>query len=57
MIEISIRKGETDGENLFSREPQLFNMHEHVSGIGINAKRPSPLQFFPAVTARQETYA
>ena len=29
----------TEGDrSSFSRQPQLFNMHEHVSGVGINPK-------------------
>ena len=37
---------------LLSRKPQLFDMHEHVSRIGIHPKRSRAFQFVLTVTSR-----
>ena len=42
---------------LFSGEAELFDVHEHVGGVGVNPKGAGALQFFLTIAAREETHA
>ena len=46
----------TDAEaRLFSRQAQLFDMHQQVCRVGVDPESPSTLKFFAAVAPREHS--